>query len=213
MVHKKTKLIIALLLVVMCSLISLQGCSFLRKLHTPSEEKGINVGFQYENRKGSLITAIKSDKKIFDIDDVTLDFYYGGHTSGYSQCNSVALYFSSNGLFDFYVDDYKNVEGCYFIKEMTRDEFESEPFDIEIRWSPKHKDKKYEAYFHYVNTWTIPQELFSEQTGRVTFFIAHIALNEEDDSKYKLIISGAASAQSLYYSKNDDGTVELRTRR
>lgn len=213
MEHKKTKFIISLLLVVTCSLISLQGCSFLRKLQTPIEEKGISIGFQYENRKGSLITAIKSDKKVFDIDDVTLDFYYGGHTRGYSQCNLVALYFISGDKFDSDVDDYKSVDGYYFIKEMTIDEFESGPFDIEQRWSPKQKDEKNNIYFHYIDTLTIPQDMFLEPTGIVSFCIAHIALNEEGNSKYKLILSGGASGQRLYYSKNDDGTVELRTNR
>lgn len=214
MVHKKTRLLVSILLVVICALICLQGCDFLRKLQTPIEEKGISIGFQYENRKGSLVTAIKSDKKVFDIDDVTLDFYYGGLTNGYPQCNSVALYFSSDGAsYIRDVDDYKNIDNCYFIKEMTIDEYELGPFDIEQRWGPKKENEKYNLYFHFVETLTIPKEMFSEQTGEVSFFVAHIVLNTDGNSKYELIVSGAASEQRLYYSKNDDGTVELRTRR
>jgi len=208
MVHKKTRLIISLLLVVICSLISLQGCSFLRKLQTPTDEQGISIGFQYENSQGSLITAIKSDKKVFDIDDVTLDFYYGGFTRDYSHCESVALYFLSKNKFDTEVDDYKNIDGCYFIKEISREEYDSGPFDIEQRWGPKQKEEKNNIYFHYIDTMTIPKEMFLGQTGMVAFFIAHIALNEEGNSKYRLI---ASSGQDLYYIIKEDGTVELRT--
>lgn len=216
MKHKKARMLISILLVIICALISLQGCCFLSRWRTPTEEEGISFGFQYENRQGSLITAIKSDKKIFDIDDVTLDFYYGGRADFYARCNSVALYFISGrdnwyteGLFE----DYKNIDGCFFIKEMTINEYESGPFDIEQRWGPKQEKEEYNLYFHFVDTWTIPKEMFEEQTGMVGFFIAHIFLNEEDNGKYKLVVSGPASGRGLYYSKTEDGYVELSTRR
>ena len=211
MEHKTPKLIIALLLVVICSLISLQGCSFFAKVDTPTEEKGISIGFQYENSQGSLITAVKSDKKVFDIDDVTLDFYYGGIAS-HTYYNSVALYFISgrnNYFTEVAVADYKDIEGCIFIKEMTIGEFESEPFDIEIRWSPKNKDKKYELYFHYVDTLTVPKEVFSEQTGEFYFILALTRTNKENNL-IEVYNSGRASCQMITYIKNDDGTVELK---
>lgn len=216
MENKKARRIVSILLVVMCALISLQGCGFLSRWHTPTEEKGISIGFQYENRKGPLITAIKSDKKVFDIDDVTLDFYYGGLTREFLGCNSVGFYFASgktNLVFNTHVDDYKNIDSCYFIKEMTIDDYVSGPFDIEQRWGPKKKDEKDNVYFHFVDTWTIPKEMFTEEFGIFAFFIAHIVLIEDGNTKYKLDFGSRACGQRLYYTKTEDGYIELSTRR
>lgn len=212
MVKKLIKIIIILLvLLVVCPLTLLWWCSSLSRRQTPVEEKGISIGFQYENSKGALITAIKSDKKEFDIDDVTLDFYYGGIAKD-DGCNLVALYFVSEG-YNWYKDfasvaDYKDIDGCYFIKEMTVDEYDSSPYDIEIRWNPRQKKKEYEIYFHYVDTLTVPKEMFSKQTGTVSFLVAHIDLNE--DGTYGLSLAGGACSQTLNYIKTEAGTVELK---
>lgn len=210
--HKKTRMLVSVLLVVVCALISLQGCGFLSRWHTPTEEKGISIGFQYENRKGSLITAIKSDKKVFDIDDVTLDFYYGGIASD-SLHTSVALYFISgrNNLFtDLIVDDYKNIDGCYFIKEMTIYEYESGPFDIEQRWGPKKKNEKDNLYFHFVDTLTVPEEVFSESQGEFYFIATYLRTNKENNLA-EVYNPGRANSQILYYTKTEDGSIELDT--
>ncbi len=214
MEHKKTRMLISILLVVICVLISLQGCGFLSRWRTPTEEEGISIGFQYENSQGSLVTAIKSDKKVFEIDDVTLDFYYGGIASD-SLSDSVALYFISgrNNLFtDLIVDDYKNIDGCYFIKEMTIEEYESGPFDIEQRWGPKQKNEKNTVYFHFVDTLTVPKEVFSESQGEFYFIAAYLRTNKENNLA-EVHNPRGANRQILYYTKMEDGYVELNTRR
>lgn len=52
----------------------------------PSDPKAaLEIGFRYDRRPGSLIAAVKSQKTEFDIDDVTLDFYYGGEATDYTE--------------------------------------------------------------------------------------------------------------------------------
>jgi hypothetical protein len=121
-------LLSALMLTVVVLATSLTGC-WLFKPAQPKE--GIEKGFSYGTALGGYIAAAaKSEKNEFNIDDVTLDFYYG-HYNGLATPTDksryeeicVAVYFSLSENTYSSFDDYRDIEDFYFVKEIPIEEF------------------------------------------------------------------------------------------
>ena len=128
------RIISAICMVLLC--FSMASCS---------NSKGINIGFngKWIGTLPDVHFGIKSDKTEFDINNVTLDFSYGdgsvGEVGGYignyvegaeetEDCPivCVAIYFYNskygNTLGEARFEDYKNIEGLYFVKEISLDD-------------------------------------------------------------------------------------------
>lgn len=139
MKRKMNICIIAITILCSVSLFCMQGCLLiLSALNDDSDyvKTDINEGFQYENSLGRIIVAAKSPTNVFDISDVTIDFYYG-LMEGFLYDDDVALctYLSSDGIGNkpMYVEDYRrDFERTMFLDEKTRDELINGPFDVKI---------------------------------------------------------------------------------
>ncbi|MCL2706895.1 MAG: hypothetical protein FWE97_01825 [Dehalococcoidia bacterium] len=107
------------------------------------------------HKDAPLRYSVKSSKTKFNIDDVILDFYYGSYRSNsFYICPESsdeveivgwALYFCDgpyyeNTLYyhfdpnykDFLYDDYRNIDGHYFVKEISIEEFESYNYSVSL---------------------------------------------------------------------------------
>lgn len=145
-----------------------------------------------------LIAAVGGRQKEYDLDNVTLDFIYGGES-----IYDIAVYVSRD-LDDFSFvnelhDDYKNIPGLYFINEKTQTEFACGPFDIEVSWT-------YGLYYHFVDTWTVPKEVFNKNAGRFIFWIFSFKEVEDDEGQIKYMLYKAFDTGKIYvvYKKNGD---------
>lgn len=170
-----------------------------------------DAGFDYCCRAGSIITAVKSESLYFDSDDATLEFYYGAtdEMSDVSGDRIIACLTTKEPKEYCYKEilDYRKVEGLYIIDEKSVDELFDGPFDVEIPWGP---DYGKQNYYRFVKAWTIPEEVFSEESGRLYFTVLFVREYETGDGTCELII-GPASGALIYlnYSKKKDSQIRI----
>ncbi len=154
------KPVILLVLLALC----LTGCG----------EEGLEYGFDVRGLNDSRYAAYKSEKNTFDINDVTLDFYYGSLT--YSSFETVKKTISYPNF-----DIYFNPEGGekVLIKQVN-EEFFSEKYRVTV------DDAR--AKYNHKEAFTIPKELFTGETGVIYFqgYGDNIRTEEED---YEVIFS------------------------
>ena len=182
----KTKLLARLMLVIflLTSTLTLASCG----------NRGLEAGFYYTSIGNDdapypmFRCAYKSDKTEFDINDVSLMFYYGGLYSLYLQEEERSgisypvyeLYFSNNWA------DLKKI----FIKQVE-DELISEKY--------RFTTKKFFCYnfceFNYSVELTIPKELFENEEGVIWFSIYSRNIHN-DDEIFETI--------DVYYKKDGD---------
>ena len=203
-VMKKSIYLICLLLV---SCLVFSSCS---------KSAGLNIGF--DGRMGQLpevYFGVKSDKTEFNIDDVTLDFSYGdgsvtdvgGYVGGDNgeDCPIVciAVYFFNAKYQDAVTifgdarfGDYKEIEGLYFVKEISSDDY-NENYDVENSfWGCK---------YEHTETLTIPETVMELTTGYVCLGVFEIAYIPSEN--LYCIVGGGY--QALKYEKLDGNMVEL----
>ena len=155
----KTKLIsrIMLLLLLLASALSFAGCG----------NKGLEGGF---NRKGllpSFLSAYRSDKREFDIDDVTLTFYYGG--SNGIEYPSFKLYFENeNG-------------DIHLIKEVNN--HDPENYIVKLEHKKILFVYKTTKIFNHSESITIPKELFVNNVGYIMFYFKNTTENLDNESE------------------------------
>lgn len=121
----------------------------------------------------------KADKTEFDIDDVTLTFFFGCHF------NKVIDLSSGWNVpeFDVYFADIYN-EPLYLIRHSTEN-FASEEYRItDILDEQDHH--LIETVYNHSETVTIPAELFTKQQGALVFAVSGVNLNSQEQ-KYELI--------------------------
>ncbi len=169
------------------------------------------VGFEYFDRAGSIITAVKSESLYFDSDDATLEFYYGAtdEISDVSGDRIIACLTTKEPKEYCYkeIPDYRKVEGLYIIEKKSVEELLYGPFDVEIPWGPDYGTQK---FYHFKNTWTIPEEVFSEESGKLYFTVLFVRESETGDGTCELVI-GPASGALIYlnYSKKKDNQIRI----
>lgn len=146
----------------------------------------------------SLIAAVGGRQKEYDLDNVTLDFIYGGE-SIYDVAVYVSPEYKDVSFVNELYDDYKNIPELYFINEKTQTEFTCGPFDIEVSWT-------YGLYYHFVDTWTVPKEVFNKEAGRIVFWVfAFKEVQTEDGQiKYMLYEDFKTGIIFVIYKKNGD---------
>ena len=115
--------------------------------------------------------AYKSDINEFDIDDVTLDFFFGGY---YPSGVEHELSHSRNyPTFDLYfVDD----DGNSFFVRRIEENFVSEKYSCEVVY-----DENWyitEIKYNYSEQITIPSDVFTKENGQVTFEIRSVHAND-----------------------------------
>ena len=188
----KTKIVARVMLVILLisSAINLAGCG----------NKGLEAG---ESKYGDFIPMFmcgyKSDNNEFDIDNVTLDFYYG--------CTA---YKYSVPRFELYFSDEK--ENMYLIKKVD-EELTSEKYNIETKYVPfLMRSFINNLTYNYCEKITIPKELFDKKEGYLFFMISTESLyyGETSDclfcnNQYKTHIL----AEQILYYKVDGNIVTI----
>lgn len=165
------------------------------------EDTGLKVGFEVSTTNGdpspSDYCAYKSDVSEFDINNATLEFFYGGifsesieHERSHGRnIGNVKLYFYNPALGEFDINVFSD-ENLYFIKE-SEEVYTSEAH----RW----KGNLYEE--GEGETVTIPKELFVGERGLIGFMIFGKDENHRDypNNEYEYV-----SGKNIYYKVNGD---------
>lgn len=165
---KRTRSIYRVLLILITFSIFVTGCEQLG-INLPGKNKdtvssGVESGFKPSSSDETSIfsCAYKSDKTEFDINDVTLDFYYGVH---YYES---AEYFRENicdiPYFEvvFTTDDHDK-----FVVKRVEENLISEKYRCE--YIRDENLQLIEIKYNYWETLTIPAEIFTEESGVIYF--------------------------------------------
>ena len=176
----KIKTISALLCIaVLFGSLSLTSCSGI----------GIESGFIASNGEeiNSFQVAYKSDKTFFDIEDVTLTFYYGGHYDNYIEDIRESIY--NIPSFDIYfTDEYGNE----ILVKTVEENFVSDKYNLDFIFGNFWQT---EVIFNHSESITIPKEMFKEESGVVYFSIRGTNILEPNPT-YKSI-----RTMPIYYKK------------
>lgn len=193
--------VIAIILAIVFIILMITGCTQFKKNSEFWNQYKDGFATRYGNQNGigePLIAAVGGRQEEYDLDNVTLDFIYGGESIW-----DVAVYvspeYSDLSFVNELYDDYKNIPGLYFINEKTQSEFTCGPFDIEVSWARG-------LYYHFVDTWTVPKEVFNKEAGRIAFWLLSFKEVKTDDGQIKYRLSGNNKTALIYvcYQKNGD---------
>ena len=127
---------------------------------------GLESGFEASNGEeiNFFQAAYKSDKIIFDIEDVTLTFYYGGFY--YSGAEDVRESIYNIPSFDMYfTDDYDNK----ILMKTVEENLVSDKYNYELIYG--NFWRRSEFIFNHSEFITIPKEMFKEDRGVIYFSI------------------------------------------
>ena len=167
------------------------------------EETRLLAGFRADKFLDPFVAGVYADTKVFDIDDVTLKFCYGGEApeKDYVEWH-MAMYVSQEGYekdMQIWVEDYKDIPGFYMLAEKTPYEFNHGPFDMTLHYDSV-------LYFHYREEWTVPREYFSNPRGYFIFWIILIASNYAEDGSilYCLVPQPDTTRRRVYYRVEGD---------
>ena len=172
-VAKRTRSICWVLLILMIFSLFVTGCGQNDQTNPDQNNEGTNAGTVLENgfkpsndadETPIFYCAYRSDKTEFNINDVTLDFYYGGYYyqgAEYELENahdfpSFELYFTDN-------------EGNKFFVKRVEENFVSDKYSCDLiydnDWNVINVD------FNHSEAVTIPKEIFTEDVGLIYFSI------------------------------------------
>lgn len=173
---------IIMVIILLFSAFLFQGCLFscLAGNSTSTEEETrLLVGFRVEKFLDSLVAGVYADTKVFDIDDVTLKFCYGGKATEKDLVEwHYAVYVIKedydNGFSDELYEDYTNIPGFYLLAEKTPYDFNHGPFDMTLHYTD-------DLYFHYREEWTVPREYFSNPRGYFIFWVMPMYSQDAED--------------------------------
>jgi len=185
----------------------------------------INIGHDaHHGLLPSVAIGIRSDKNEFNIDDITLDFSFGddnGDIIDYIQIGGinaekcpivcVAVYFYNakymdatfEHVEDSYVsqrilfEDYKEIEGWHFVKEITPEDYE-ENYKVQYNYWGRTK-------YDHTEALTIPKETLELTTGYVCFGVYAIAYIPSENT-YKICMG---SEKGLKYENLTSGKVRI----
>lgn len=205
MKRKVTAIILALIL--LFSIILFQGCLFsclAGNSSSTEEETRLLIGFRVEKFMNNFLTGIYADTKVFDIDDVTLTFCYGGKAPERDLVNwHIAMYVSPEDhdidSLSLWAEDYKNISGFYMLAEKTPYDFNHGPFDMTLHYTN-------DLYFHYKEEWTVPKEYFSNPRGYFIFWVMPMTPQYTEDGTvvYRLVPQTDTGMRRVYYRVEGD---------
>ena len=135
--------------------------------NTTEDEKESSVlesGFKpsASDETSPYFAAYKSDKTEFDIDNVTLEFFYGGN---YSPEIEFELEHGSN--YPWFDIGFKNDEHDRVLIKRVEENFVSEKYRCRVILSENRET--YEVKYNHSETITIPKEMFTKETGIIWF--------------------------------------------
>ena len=177
----KTKILARVMLVVLLfsSAINLAGCG----------GKGLEAGFKWKNETDAwrdYYCAYRSDEREFNINDVTLTFYYGGNTNGIEF--PFAIYFMNEE------------EDIYLIKEVK--DHNPEDYLVNDEYNKILFTYKYTRIFNHSEIITIPADLFVNDSGYILFILTSESV---DHGRPSIGIQNHQLAGiSIKYEKNQD---------
>jgi len=184
-----------------------------------------NIGYEIKYAHGDTITSTKykitSNGTRFGVDEVTLDFHFGSFgklgsqnpfydTDNDAQFFCIALCFYDGQYYPIealwprspwltFVDgDYHDIESYYFVKTLTRDEFNSEEYYVLVRNLGSDK-------FNHQETITVPREVFERESGSFIFQITEVWFSQKLN-QYCLQVENAIHVN---YDYIDEQTIRL----
>ena len=161
----KTKLIARLMLVILLltSALTLASCG----------SNGLEDGFEGGGRDivPSFVCAYKSDRFEFEIDDVTLTFYYGGGFGSDIEKEKRDRF--NYPTFELY---FVNDEETHILVKRVEENLVSEKYRTWIGRGSK-------RFFNHSEELTIPKELFTKERGMICFYVygTDVLRNEEPE--------------------------------
>jgi hypothetical protein len=211
---KKTLSTVAVTVFVIVAMAIFTGCP-------AKTEDGFEVGFVIPvSHVATIVTAARSDKRVFDVDDATFDLYYGGYTLITEDTTEddilvVAIYFLNAEYYppneDFhklFFEDYRDIEGFYLIKEIGAREFNS-------RYKVSYEKRRF--VFAHKEAFTVPRDIFKGTSGEFSFIVAQVVFDAENNKQtflpFTLMVkSGGLSCVMFTYKLLDDATVRITAR-
>ena len=199
-----------LLLLTLCLLLT--GCGSL------VEEKGFMIGF-VTNRGGAIELGAKSVTDTFNKVDVSFDLYYGFYNKDRINNNNEKLFsyqqLDEKIIFVIYIsdvdynestyvntgtiiEDYKNIDGYYLVKEISGEEVLSGEYGYIIT-SQKVK-------YDYNEKIIIPSELFKFNKGIIRIKIQSFRIPEKENENY---LASYTAEIMLKYEVIDNDTIKI----
>jgi len=154
-----------------------------------NHEKGLESGFGASGGGASspFLCAYKSDKTEFDINDVTLDFYYGVYfLESEEDARESTFDYPSFDL--YFAKDERNKVLIRHVEENFISEKYRCDFVYEENW------KISEIKYNHFETLTIPKEMFTEDKGAIYFEI-HSTNIKDYAKEYRSIVG-----KVIYYA-------------
>lgn len=219
-----TKIFVCIMVIVLSlSLLCLGGCV---RFNYKETGEAIECGFipkECAVYSGLLFCAVKSSVNVFDIDNVTLDFYIGGESVD-ETAKSILLYaYDWDRLYcPLEAKKYKTTTGYYLLGEMSADEFNNGPSDVSILVGYKGSSDT----LRFLRRYTLPVDLFDEESGKISIMIGVLPKIDEtvDEESYenryydddwrrassKPELVADRTKITLEYTILDDGKVQIK---
>ena len=140
-------------------------------------EHGLNVPrslplFSTAPEVEPFYSAYKSDKRVFDIDDVTVEFYYGGQ---YQRIDVALLSYSFPSFKIVIVNSNREESIDYTWERLVEENFISEKYNCKSTTNKITLVTEYK--FNHSETIKLPRELFNKESGYISLRI--IGLNQK----------------------------------
>ena len=210
----KYKKIVAIILM---TVLYVTGCGF------QEENKFYQAGdFGYTLTPTEIMVGVKSQTNIFEIDNVSIDLYYGLFDSGYMEKYNQDM---RNGytksvlsdkpiLFSLYIcagdyelsilndqtyEEYSEIENHYYLRSLSEKEAFSDEYGYTI-------DRKNGVTYNHCEKIVIPSQFFNKDKGEVVVKIVAFQGPLEAGKEYYTTIVGFVT---LDYELTDDGQVKI----
>lgn len=160
-----------------------------------TNNNGISTGFEngftfdYSDESNPISCAYKSDKNVFDIDDVSLDFYFGAI---YTNPDGIILNLNSYPAFELYFSTYDEK----ILIKRVEEELISDKYKRVYEISEDFRTITYD--YVYSERFTIPKEIFTSDNG-ILWFTINAAEDSTDPADFRSI-----AGIWLYYKKIDN---------
>ena len=187
-----------------------------------SEKESFSMGFGHSAFSIVLKLGVRSDTDVFNIDDVTLDFYYGIFDADrYKNGENPRIYYTSTDwenekiIFSLYAceyehngsilssnefDDYKQIDNQYLLKEIPEEEAFSEEYSYRMSTC------RGVIYNHHGENLKLPKELFTKDYGMLQLLLVSFQEPMTEDDCY---LKTKVMTHALHYEKIDEDTVKI----
>ncbi len=166
--EKRAKTTLGILLILLTFTLAATGCQSADAIISDIFNQGLESGFE-PSRGGCIPSsgyhcAYKSDKREFDINDVTLDFYFGAEGADKSEpplehegiIPILELYFETD------------TQEQYLIRK-SDEYFVSKKYSCTVVYDKNRQNGKVE--YNHSETITVPKELFTKNSGKIAFVV------------------------------------------